>query len=85
MSWPDRRKARCYSTPPFKPNKPLREERTFSNGKIHDFQIKDHYFWTDAAPAYTTSEDRAAKAKPAPKPTEKPTYRSGTVREAAVA
>ena len=53
--------------------------------RYHDFQIKDHYFWTDAAPAYTTSEDRAAKAKPAPKPTEKPTYRSWTVREATVA
>jgi hypothetical protein len=43
--------------------------------RYHDFQIKDHYFWTDAA---------QAKAQPEPKPQPKPAthYRSWAVREA---
>jgi hypothetical protein len=47
--------------------------------RYHDFQIKDHYFWTDAAPEYITKEERqAAKPKPEltkPAKVEKPLYR----------
>ena len=35
--------------------------------RYHDFQIKDHYFWTGETPEYTTREERPA-AKPAPQP-----------------
>jgi hypothetical protein len=51
--------------------------------RYHDFQLKDHYFWTDAAPAYTTKEEReAAKLKaPAPAKVEAPRYKNWNVRE----
>jgi hypothetical protein len=53
--------------------------------RYHDFQLKDHYFWTDAAPEYVTKEERQnAKANAEalkPTPIKNPTYRSYTVRE----
>lgn len=48
-----------------------------------DFQIKDHYYWTDAAPEYLTKEEReAAKAKAQPAKTDEPRYEHFTEREA---
>jgi hypothetical protein len=52
--------------------------------RYHDFQIKDHYYWTDEAPAYVTKEEREAKkaARPAQAKVEMPRYRDWEVIEA---
>jgi hypothetical protein len=51
--------------------------------RYHDFQIKDHYYWTDEAPAYVTKEEREAKkaAQPGPAKIEPPRYRDWEVIE----
>lgn len=51
--------------------------------RYHDFQMKDHFYWTDASPDYITKDEReAAKLKPAPAPVEKSLYRDWEVIEA---
>ena len=50
--------------------------------RYHDFQIKDHYFWTDAAPEYKPREERQAAKAIKPEPIKNPTYSSRRVIEA---
>lgn len=50
----------------------------------HDFQIKDHYYWSGPCPEFVTTDAPKPEPKPVPvkvaKPV-KPIYKAYTVRE----